>query len=248
MCVPLDLAAVRDSANITNDLPILSQPLYLKRAGIFSGCNDDQKIDPGAIGGIVAVALILFVSLCAAGLWFVRIRLYRDPNRTRQRSLRKAKLAEFLEMEAAKDSRDDSSSMAGSSTAGKHSMSSGRKEHEPVAMGMGMGITVTSEIKVEGGEEEKGEKHNLGLDEPEMVVTPPPRAMVQGTTSERWAKFKRTSPDDRKSMARTDEELLNPGSQARSVSWDETSSVEDIVEMVDSQRSPGRVPKLNYRT
>lgn len=68
----------------TNPEKVITNPLYLSVNGIFAGCNDSSKLSPGAVGGIVAVAILGICFLCATVMCCLRRRLYRDPARRRR--------------------------------------------------------------------------------------------------------------------------------------------------------------------
>jgi membrane protein implicated in regulation of membrane protease activity len=44
---------------------------------VFAGCHDATALSPQAVGGIVAVGVLVFCALCFGALWCVRKGLYR---------------------------------------------------------------------------------------------------------------------------------------------------------------------------
>ncbi|KAG0136110.1 hypothetical protein HOY82DRAFT_536456 [Tuber indicum] len=62
---------------------VRTNPQYIATPAVFAGCHDATALSPAAVGGIVAVGVVSFCLLCGFLLWWIRRRLYRDPNRRR---------------------------------------------------------------------------------------------------------------------------------------------------------------------
>ncbi|KAI5801649.1 hypothetical protein DFH27DRAFT_63975 [Peziza echinospora] len=121
-CCPLDYScggsfdAPCKYIDIKQELPdddtiILTNPMYVKKIGVFPGC-DEGKISPAAVGGIVAVSIF---GMCAIGgflLWILRKRLFRSPVKQRRSYTGRRPNTKSQEME---DSEGSASTVDGNS-------------------------------------------------------------------------------------------------------------------------------------